>query len=50
MKSTKKLIILTVAVLGIAGVSLTTAVKQDFFEMSKQLEIMNSTFKDLVIE
>ena len=49
MNSNKKLIILTVAVLGIAGVSLTTAVKQDFFEMSKQLEIMNSTFKELNI-
>ena len=39
-----KLIIWVIAVFGIAGISLTTAVKQDFFEMSKQLEIMNSTF------
>ena len=44
-----KLIIWVIAVFGIAGISLTTAVKQDFFEMSKQLEIMNSTFKELNI-
>ena len=44
-----KLIIWVIAVFGIAGISLTTAVKQDYFEMSKQLEIMNSTFKELNI-
>ena len=51
MKSIKnsKLFIWVIAILGIAGVSLTTVTKQDFFEMSKQLEIMTSTFRELNI-
>ena len=49
MKSKNRLIIGVVALLGIAGVSLTNATKQDFFEMSKQLEIMTTTFRELNI-
>ena len=51
MKSIKnsKLFIWVIAALGIASVSLTKFTKQDFFEMSKQLEIMTSTFRELNI-
>lgn len=44
-----KVVLWSIAILGIAGVSLTTSIKQDFFEMSKQLEIMTSVFRELNI-
>ncbi|MBM55144.1 MAG: peptidase S41 [Euryarchaeota archaeon] len=44
-----KVVLWSIALLGVAGVSLTTSIKQDFFEMSKQLEIMTSVFRELNI-
>ena len=49
-KIKSRLLIWAIAVLGVAGISLTeNSIKQDFFEMSKQLEIMTSTFRELNI-
>ena len=49
-KTKYRLSIWAISLLGIAGVSLTkNALKQNFFEISKQLEIMTSTFRELNI-
>ena len=49
-KIKSKLWVWAIALLGVAGISLTeNSIKQDFFEMSKQLEIMTSTFRELNI-
>jgi carboxyl-terminal processing protease len=36
-----------IAITAFAAISLTNPIKEDYFEMSKQLEIMNSAFKEL---
>ena len=49
-KIKSRLWIWAIALLGVAGISLNeNSIKQDFFEMSKQLEIMTSIFRELNI-
>ena len=49
MKNTRKLFLIGVAVVSTALISLRLPIKEGFFEMSKQLEIMNSAFRELNI-
>lgn len=49
MKNTRKLFLIGFALLSTALVSLKLPIKESFFEMSKQLEIMNSAFRELTI-
>ena len=44
-----KALFLGISILGIIGISLTNPIKQDYFEMSKQLEIMTSVLRELNI-
>lgn len=44
-----KALFLGISILGVIGISLTNPIKQDYFEMSKQLEIMTSVLRELNI-
>lgn len=48
-KTTAKYFFIGIALIGVAAISLRNPIKEDYFEMSKQLEIMNSAFKELNI-
>lgn len=41
--------VITVILVGVTAISTTLPIKQDYFEMSKQLEIMTSVFRELNI-
>ena len=45
----RKSLLLVVTILSVTAISLRTPIKEDFFEMSKQLEILNSAFRELNI-
>jgi carboxyl-terminal processing protease len=47
MKNTRKLFLIGLALVSMALISLRLPIKEGFFEMSKQLEIMNSAFREL---
>ncbi len=49
MKNTRKLFLIGLALVSMALISLRLPIKEGFFEMSKQLEIMNSAFRELNI-
>ncbi|HIG57816.1 MAG TPA: S41 family peptidase [Flavobacteriales bacterium] len=49
MKNTRKLFLIGLALVSAALISLRLPIKEGFFEMSKQLEIMNSAFRELNI-
>ena len=49
MKNTRKLFLIGLALVSMALISLRLPIKESFFEMSKQLEIMNSAFRELNI-
>ena len=49
MKNTHKLFLIGLAIVSTALISLRLPIKEGFFEMSKQLEIMNSAFRELNI-
>jgi|TARA_B110000914_G_scaffold95166_1_gene83611 carboxyl-terminal processing protease len=49
MKNTRKLFLIGLALVSAALISLRPPIKEGFFEMSKQLEIMNSAFRELNI-
>jgi len=49
MKKTRKSFLIGLAILSTAFISLRLPIKEGFFEMSKQLEIMNSAFRELNI-
>ena len=49
MKNTRKLFLIGVALVSTGLISLRLPIKEGFFEMSKQLEIMNSAFRELNI-
>ena len=49
MKNTRKLFLIGLALVSMAFISLRLPIKEGFFEMSKQLEIMNSAFRELNI-
>ena len=44
-----KALFLGISILGVIGISLTNPIKQNYFEMSKQLEIMTSVLRELNI-
>ncbi|PCJ80348.1 MAG: hypothetical protein COA49_08925 [Bacteroidetes bacterium] len=48
-KQLKISIILTLTVISVSTISLVSPVKDDYFEISKQLEILNSAFRELNI-
>ena len=49
MNNTRKSIIIAFTIIGAAMISLRLPIKEDYFEMSKQLEILNSAFRELNI-
>ena len=53
MKANKNLgskyLLLIVVILSVSAISLKNPIKEDYFEMSKQLEILNSAFRELNI-
>ena len=49
MKNTRKLFLIGLALVSAAFISHRLPIKEGFFEMSKQLEIMNSAFRELNI-
>ena len=48
-KAKLKAAIVGIIILGVTAISTTLPIKQDYFEMSKQLEIMTSVFRELNI-
>ena len=49
MNKSRKSILIAVTIIGAAMISLRLPIKEDYFEMSKQLEILNSAFRELNI-
>ena len=49
MNKSRKSILIAFTMIGAAMISLRLPIKEDYFEMSKQLEILNSAFRELNI-
>jgi carboxyl-terminal processing protease len=49
MNKSRKSILIAFTIIGAAMISLRLPIKEDYFEMSKQLEILNSAFRELNI-
>jgi len=49
MNKTRKSLLIAFTIIGAAMISLRLPIKEDYFEMSKQLEILNSAFRELNI-
>jgi carboxyl-terminal processing protease len=49
MNKSRKNILIAFTIIGAAMISLRLPIKEDYFEMSKQLEILNSAFRELNI-